>query len=275
MEGKLDVEQRILSFHFITLDPETTDLVEDVFGGFLPPNITSPEGEGFVTFTIGLLENIQHDDVVQNQASIYFDANAAIVTNNFLNTFDLEAPSSELAIDNPVSNDTLLTVSVNGSDDGSGIRNYEIYVSENDEEFMLHSIQHSEEFLFTGEFGASYQFYSIAVDSVGNKEAEPETADAEVTIVTDVVEIDNHWPGFKVTPIPAGDYLIIEFYQPGNSRTSCTLLDLTGKEVMMLFDDQLAEGQHHLRQEIDLLPGIYLIRLQNETRQTVKKIIVE
>ncbi len=275
MEGKLDVEQRILSFHFITLDPETTDLVEDVFGGFLPPNVTSPEGEGFVTFTIGLFDNIQHEDVVQNQASIYFDANAPIVTNNFLNTFDLEAPSSELVINNPVSTDTLLTVSVNGADDGSGIRSYEVYVSENDGEFMLHSIQHTNAFLFTGEYGVSYQFYSIAIDSVGNKEAEPGTADAEVTIVTDVVEIADTWPGFKVTPIPARDNLLIEFYQPANSRTSCTLLDLTGKEVMILFDDQLAAGQHQFRRAIDLLPGIYLIRLQNETRQAVKKFIVE
>lgn len=275
IEGRLDKATRLLTFHFITLDPETLDLVEDAFGGFLPPNVTAPEGEGFVTFTVGLLDNIQHEDVVENQASIFFDANAPILTNNFLNTFDLEAPSSTLSIDNPVSTDTTLLITLQGTDDGAGIRYYEVYVSENDGEYLLYSIEEAEEFLFTGSFGGSYKCYSVAIDSVGNKEEVPASPDAEVTIVTDIDDLAGDWPDFRVTPVPARDHLLIDFLHEQGGNVRCSIIDLAGKEVMVLADEYLASGHHQLRRAINLMPGIYLVHLHNGARNGVRKIVIE
>lgn len=275
IEGQLDVETRLLTFHFLTLDPETGDLTEDAFGGFLPPNVNAPEGEGFVTFTIGVQDNLLHNDFVENEASIFFDANPAIVTNNYLNTFDLILPESEVAIENPIATDTTFLVNVSGTDDGSGIRYYQIYVSENGGDYLLSSIEYAETFYFTGTFGSSYQFYSIAVDSVGNMETAPLVPDAEVSVVTGVNNIRDNLAGFKVTPVPAGDYLHIEFQLGETTEIQGSIMEVTGKTVLVLFEGLFSEGKHTIRENIDLMPGVYLVTLQSESGQTARRIIVE
>jgi hypothetical protein len=42
----------LLTWTFISLDPVTFGQPEDALAGFLPPNVTSPAGEGFVTYMI-------------------------------------------------------------------------------------------------------------------------------------------------------------------------------------------------------------------------------
>ena len=48
--GELNVETGVITWRFKSLDPETLELPDDPDGGFLPPNQTAPEGEGFVTY---------------------------------------------------------------------------------------------------------------------------------------------------------------------------------------------------------------------------------
>ena len=67
-------------WEFKAVDYETGDLSSDPDVGFLPPNVTKPEGEGFVFFTVKADENIPDGTVVTAQANIIFDDNEAIVT---------------------------------------------------------------------------------------------------------------------------------------------------------------------------------------------------
>ena len=71
---------------FRMLDPDTGELPEDVFAGFLPPNDDTHRGEGHVSFSILPKSDLQDGTVITNQASIVFDVNAPIVTNEVFNT---------------------------------------------------------------------------------------------------------------------------------------------------------------------------------------------
>ncbi len=78
----------LLSAKFCTLDPDTGELPEDVFAGFLPVNDDTGRGEGHFTFNIRVCEDVSIPQTLENYASIVFDANESIVTNTVVNTID-------------------------------------------------------------------------------------------------------------------------------------------------------------------------------------------
>ena len=272
MTGRLDTLTRIVKWQFTTLDPDTRDLVIDALGGFLPPNVTAPEGEGFVSFSIGL-NHVEHLDLVKNRASIVFDLNPPILTNEFVNSFDLEAPVSWLLTDEPVSADTTISMEIQGSDEGCGVRLYEIYASENGLPYELYRYTGNDRFDFIGDYGKSYRLYSIAVDSIGNKEPAPSVPDVEVSIVSGTRDLDN-WEHVNVYPMPAGKSIFVEFPLEKGTRVKCSILDLNGMEKQILLDKNLPSGQHRLTIDLPVPDGFYLIRLQTADKIAFKKIVV-
>ncbi len=131
VSARLDTLSGVIKWEFLSLNPETMDLEEDPFLGFLPPNMTPPEGDGFVSFFVGLKDELGTNDEIRNQATIVFDANEPIVTNDYLNILDMDAPQSQVY---PLEATTGSRFSVDwtGSDQGSGIGSYTIFVLEND-----------------------------------------------------------------------------------------------------------------------------------------------
>ncbi len=71
---------------FRTLDPETSELPEDARAGFLPPNDDTHRGEGRVSFTVFPKAGVAEGTRITNSASIVFDQNPAIATNEVFNT---------------------------------------------------------------------------------------------------------------------------------------------------------------------------------------------
>ena len=67
-------------WEFTTVDPATGELPIDAFAGFLPPNITAPEGDGFVTYSIRPKSTIATGTVIDAEATIVFDINEPIDT---------------------------------------------------------------------------------------------------------------------------------------------------------------------------------------------------
>ncbi|MEO6028016.1 MAG: hypothetical protein ABIR79_14220, partial [Candidatus Binatia bacterium] len=86
VDAALDTATGLLTWKFTTLDPATHEFPEDPEDGFLPPNVTSPEGEGEMLFTVSLKPGSALGTTVCNDASIVFDFNPPIVTNEFCNT---------------------------------------------------------------------------------------------------------------------------------------------------------------------------------------------
>ena len=84
IDAALDTATGIVTWKFTTLDPATHEFPEDPEDGFLPPNVTSPEGEGEMLFTVSLKPGFGLGTTVCNDASIVFDFNPPIVTNELL-----------------------------------------------------------------------------------------------------------------------------------------------------------------------------------------------
>jgi hypothetical protein len=86
IDAALDTGTGIVTWKFTTLDPATHQFPEDAVEGFLPPNVTPPEGEGAVLFTVNLKPGFGLGTTVCNKARVVFDLNAPIDTPNFCNT---------------------------------------------------------------------------------------------------------------------------------------------------------------------------------------------
>jgi hypothetical protein len=177
-----NAETGVATWHFFSIDPATGQPTTDALLGFLPPNVATPEGEGHVSFTVRAKTGQASGTEIHNQASIVFDANAPILTADWLNTLDVTAPSSQVAA-LPASGCTGNLVQWSGSDAHSGIVSYDVYVSENGAAFapwLTGATATSA--TYYGIAGNSYGFYSVARDAAGNVEAPPGIADATTVI---------------------------------------------------------------------------------------------
>ncbi|HEY3281284.1 MAG TPA: dockerin type I domain-containing protein, partial [Armatimonadota bacterium] len=183
IEAGIDLEKAVATWHYTALDPATMKLTEDPELGFLDANKTPPEGEGNVTFTVAPRPGLRTGTEIKNQASIVFDKNAAIATNTWSNSVDTSLPSSRAQSLPETAADATFDVSWSGTDEGSGIRDYSIYVSENGAAPVVW--QHhtgATTAKFTGKAGKSYAFYSLATDNAGNTEGLHATPDATTRV---------------------------------------------------------------------------------------------
>ncbi|MEW6618936.1 MAG: hypothetical protein AB1422_06255 [bacterium] len=62
----------------------------------LPPNIVSPEGEGYVSFSVNAKQGLVAGTEITNQASIRFDYNPSMDTPPVTNIVDLNKPTSTM-----------------------------------------------------------------------------------------------------------------------------------------------------------------------------------
>lgn len=272
--GELNETDRIATWHFLSLNPTTMDYEEDPFGGFLPPNVTPPEGEGFVSFTMGIQDNIQNGDVIENRASIVFDANAPILTNLHRNTFDLAAPNSMLSTLATTTTDTLVALNLSAYDGGSQVRHVEIWASENDSAYVFSQSAHADLVNFVGKTGSTYKFYSIAVDSVGNREAIPTTPDAVVTFLVNATSDRFSASDIRLYPNPAQHQVTLELNMTQSATMTATLEDLTGRQIQTLFRGHLTTGKQFLRLQLQAVPGIYFLRISDGVGSRVEKVVV-
>ncbi len=100
-------------------------------------------------------------------------------------TIDAGAPTSTVAALPSVEPTTSFTVSWSGQDDvgGSGIGSYTIYVSTNGGAYLpwLNNTNATSG-TFAGSTGATYAFYSVATDNVGNVQPSPTSAQATTKV---------------------------------------------------------------------------------------------
>jgi len=84
----------LVKWTFKTVDVETGDYPEDALAGFLPPEDGKGSGQGYVMFTIRTREDKASGTKITNSASIIFDTNEPIVTNEVFNTITDEKPDA-------------------------------------------------------------------------------------------------------------------------------------------------------------------------------------
>jgi len=247
--GKVDYSQNQVNWSFRSFDPSTMDLTEDIDLGFLPPNVSSPEGEGFVTFTIEPKSNLPHLTEINNGASIVFDNNLPIITPTWKNIVDKVSPESHVIPFLTIQTDTLFNVTWTGNDTEAGVAFYDIYYSvngNNSYELWRRGNSTNTEANFTGVNGNSYCFYSVAHDFVGNIENTPVQPDACTQVIVNTNEPNNF--GYKLLqniPNPFSDETVIGFILPEASDIKLTVTNQLG-QTQTLIEGKVSSGFHQI-----------------------------
>ncbi len=180
----IDLEKKEAFWIFESKDPATGLPPANSQSGFLPVNDSSAVGEGYVTFTVKAADNTITGDTIHAQASIVFDANTPLATPSIINTIDAGRPVSTME-SLPVTSDSTILLKWSGYDEenGSGIRDYALYVSENEKPFSIYQSGITDtSFIFRRSTGYNYRFFTIATDNTGNQE--PVKNKGEVTVVS-------------------------------------------------------------------------------------------
>jgi hypothetical protein len=179
--ASIDSSASKITWSFTSLDPATGLPVTDPLTGFLPPG-----AGGSVSFIALAKAGLATGTALQNQATIVFDVNAPLSTPLWTNTIDNSNPVSKVLALASTQTSTDFNVQWNGSDTGSGIRDFSVYVSDNGAPFVPWRKQtFGTTATFHGVQGHSYSFYSIARDLTGNVENAKITPDATTRVIID------------------------------------------------------------------------------------------
>ena len=257
-----------------SIDPLTGEVPFNPLIGFLPPNVNGVEGQGYLSYTISAKATVQTGDVIDAEATIYFDQNEAIVTPAIFNTIDVDAASSSVTALGATSFPGALVRWTGNDSNGSGVERFDVYVSQNNGPFELWLSQTTatEGRFFDAEIGSSYAFYSIAHDRVGNVELPPAIADTTTTIVepptTTVTGINvTTTNGVTVTIAFADDVVVADAIADGSIRDAVSLvnyqsgvLDLTN----WVFTHSTSTRELQLSTTATLPSGVYEVQLDGE-----------
>lgn len=258
--GELDTASGVARWLFTSLDPATMNLTEDPMGGFLPPNVTAPEGEGAVSYSVLPKTSLKNGDRIAGRAKIIFDLNEPILTNVYANTIDTVAPASSITSMTPV-NDSTFTVAWGGTDAGAGIREYSLYASLADSPYvplLMNTPLTSATFVCK----RGVKLYSIATDSAGNVEEAPGTPDVSGVLLNATKKplyfaLLGSQINFQ-TRQP-----VIRFSVPRAVNSSIILYSMQGRQVSRLDQRLTAPGIYSAKLPIrgGVAAGTYLLRM--------------
>lgn len=243
----------------------------------LPPNVTPPQGEGFVSFSVKLKDNINSGETIKNNATIVFDENPAITTNTWVNVIDTIAPvTNSLAVNYIEANESIaLAVDAADNSNGSGVGELSYYVSVDGAPFQLIGSGFDTEISYEAnlEKGKIYRFYAVATDNVGNQESKvPQITEVDITAQSSV-ENNSFGAEINIYPNPVQSSLNIEFNSEDAKPVSYQLTDMSGK---VMIEGNFAPGiglSNYNLNISDFTTGVYILRLNQDRKQGIYKII--
>lgn len=178
VKSHLDQTARQLTLTFQSLDPSTRQPPTDPTTGFLPPGA----GASFF-FTVMPKAGIGTGTQVSNQATVIFDYNPPIPTAVWTNTIDDTPPTSRVSPLQTSQTASSFAVSWSGTDQGSGVQDYTVYVSDNGGTFVpwLSNVGQTSA-LYHGTPGHAYAFWTTARDFTENEEPAKAAGDTATTV---------------------------------------------------------------------------------------------
>lgn len=181
VQGRMETETGIATVLYQSFDPMTMAPTENVLDGFLPPNVNAPEGEGFVSFYVEAHKSLTTGDSVATHASIIFDNNEPILTDYWINRIDETKPVSRVLEHYTRLNDTAYVIYLQGSDGHSGLRDYGVYMAEENGSYELIDVADTDSLIVSVQPGKTYKFYSTAQDNIYNIEEAPGAPELTMT----------------------------------------------------------------------------------------------
>ena len=181
-----DADTGIVTWEFAAIDPETGYVVTDPFTGLLAPNFNPPEGDGGVYYYVAPKSTATTGTEIKAEASIVFDYNEPIATPTLTYTLDVDAPEAVVKSMAAESSSRYLYVAWEGSDVGSGVDYYNIFVSIDGGEWQLwqNGIAATSALYTVAEGEHTYAFFAQGVDHVGNAESLSDLMGAEAATVS-------------------------------------------------------------------------------------------
>ena len=274
-----------------TIDPETGLPPKDPSMGFLPPNDSTGRGEGFVSYQIDAKENLKHGDSITNQATIIFDDNAVIETNTWVNIIGKDQLRSKILKDYNKVDSTSVVLEweqITQKPFSTEISGYNIYVSKNNKKYRKWlGGTPDQQGLFSGKAGETYYFISQGIGV--NKQVEPFKNNYEVKVTFDSSGSDDAgmepMPEEKMGMLNGGKQLII-YPNPAKAQTyvkfkvntaqklQFKLTNIQGKTITTLQNRHFLAGTYKFRfdpNKLDLEGGVYFLKMQGQSTNTVKK----
>lgn len=185
-----------------SLDPLTLDDIRYMDDGILPVNDDSGRGTGYLTFSIDMQSSVVDATTISSKAEIVFDNNKPITTPVWSNVTDFTVPKAAIVSQSTDDNLTF-SFTVEGSDTGSGIWHYDLYMRREGETrwVAVKTNIESDTFSYTSpDVLADVSFAVIATDRAGNRQSERSLdvvvgdADGNGTVDTiDSVVITNYY----------------------------------------------------------------------------------
>jgi hypothetical protein len=266
---QIDTAKGIVTWIFNSLDLLTFDADKlNPLYGFLPPNNYTNRGQGSVSFEIKVKDNIGDDVNIRNRADIIFDNNKSILTPYWQVRKDVQPPSSQvLPLANPSA--TKLFPVVWKAFDSSGIRQIEVFVSQNNIVYTLWKISRADSSaVYNGVADSTYYFYSVAYDLIGNKESITGVYDTKTQVK--IVSITNEFFKAKYNLFPNPSTGIINFRIENQSGVKINIYSMDGKFVNEI-DCESQEAKFLIAQK-----GIYILEIKSGTEVIgIEKVIVD
>jgi RNAse (barnase) inhibitor barstar len=247
--ASIDITTGIATWKLSTIDPKTGEAPISPLTGLLPINDANGAGEGFVSYSIKAKKTAKTGDIINAKATIIFDTEEPIDTPAIFNTLDASTPESRVQPLSATTDATEFLVSWSGTDVGSALANYTIYVSDNGGAYASwkRDTQLTEE-VYKGVAGHSYKFYSVATDNAGNTQATPIEAQATILVnggagsIGDFVWIDSNADGIQNSGELGVSNITVKLY---NSPTNVVATTTTSSTGLYKFTDLVA-GQYSL-----------------------------
>jgi hypothetical protein len=272
VNANVDTLTGSIEWLFTSLDPATMDVLTDPLGGFLPPNVTFPEGEGSVSFITYPLPSVTQSDTLACFADIYFDQNEPIVTGTWKNNIDETSPATSLSPTATIENGNVMVLGLNGSDNESGLESYWLHFKIGSGNWNTNPLPvlFGTEMRIEGTVGETYQFYIIGRDSTGNEEIKSPIAETTVTLMSQESTFD---PSFSLYPNPANNV----FYARPNGNfadVEVVIYSITGQAVFKSTEDFTAGTDREIKLPT-LRQGAYIVNFTNKAGKTnVQKLLI-
>ena len=84
--------------------------------------------------------------------------------------------------------------------------------------------------------------------------------------------------GLRIIPNPVTQTSTITWQQIRNQKTSIKLIDITGKELIILAEDMFLKGSNSVslfRNQISVIDGLYFIKIESGEYIETKKILLK
>lgn len=248
----------------------------------LPPNVTPPQGEGWVKFIVNPKSNLPTGTQMKNKAVIIFDLNKPLATNVSVNTLDFDPPKTNITSVSNVQGSRNVKVAWTIDDGvGAGAKNSMIFMASNDGPFSLVKTTDSSQAVIPVVGNVNYKFYVLSQDNVGNSELTPAKI---IDILTDVKTeevIPVEFSLFQNYPNPFNPVTTISYSVPFISNVRIVVYNILGQTIKELVNDVKSAGNFKVQFDgSKLASGVYFYSLDAKALdninnfRSVKKLIL-